>query len=90
VCAVLLVGRWLDLYLMIAPPFGQPAAEEVALQAGLLFGGSGLFYLALSRALGGAPLVPVKDPFLVESLPHGRAEQSNGVPQSARAAQAGR
>src|SRR5262249_39747770 len=33
VCVVLLVGRWLDLYLMIGPPFGQPTLPELALQA---------------------------------------------------------
>jgi hypothetical protein len=98
VCVVLLVGRWLDLYLMIAPPFGQPAAAELALQTGLLLGGGGLFWLALSRALAGAPLIPVSDPFLVESLPpagtaHGRSPQpaaghrTDGQPLTGRAAE---
>jgi hypothetical protein len=70
VCIVLLLGRWLDLYLMIAPPFGQPTVQELALHAGLLLGGGGLFCLLLFRVLRRAPLIPVHDPFLVESL-HG-------------------
>jgi hypothetical protein len=106
VCVVLLVGRWLDLYLLIAPPSGQPTLQEVALQASLLLGGGGLFCLALFRALRGALLIPMNDPFLVESLhtdkaaherspervPTGRAEEGGDgrIPQPARAVQAGR
>ncbi|MCC6421573.1 MAG: hypothetical protein IT429_25420 [Gemmataceae bacterium] len=69
VCAVVLLGQWLDLYVLIGPPFGQPTVQELALQAVLLLGAGGVFCLAVFRALGQAPLVPVGDPFLVESLP---------------------
>jgi hypothetical protein len=69
VCLVLLLGRWLDLYLMIGPPFGQPTLPEIALHAAMLLGGGGLFCLVVLRALRQAPLIPVNDPFLVESLP---------------------
>jgi hypothetical protein len=68
VSIVLLVGRWLDLYLMIMPPFsgGKPRIGiwEIGLAAGLV----GVFGLGFLAALGRAPLVPVKDPYLAESL----------------------
>ena len=68
VSIVLLAGRWLDLYLMIMPPFsgGKPQLGiwEIGLVAGLVGG----FALGFFRALGRAPLVPVRDPYLTESL----------------------
>jgi len=68
VSIVLLAGRWLDLYLMIMPPFsgGKPhiGIWEIGLVAGLV----GAFGLALVAALRRAPLVPVRDPYLAESL----------------------
>lgn len=39
-------------------------------EAGLAAGGVGTFLLVVSHALGKATLLPIKDPFLVESLPH--------------------
>jgi hypothetical protein len=79
VCLVLLVGRWLDLYLMIAPPLGQPTLPEIALQAGLLLGGGGLFCLVVFRAMRWAPLIPINDPFLVESLHLPARSQESGI-----------
>ncbi len=68
VSIVLLAGRWLDLYLMIAPPFsgGRPRIGiwEIGMAAGLV----GVFGLGLFSALRKAPLVPVRDPYLAESL----------------------
>lgn len=70
VAAVLLVGRWLDLHLMIAPA-NMPEAVGLGVYelAGLL-GVGALFVLAVTRAVRSAPLVPVGDPYLVESLHH--------------------
>jgi len=68
VSIVLLAGRWLDLYLMIMPPFsgGKPRIGiwEIGLAAGLV----GAFGLGFLAALRRAPLVPVRDPYLAESL----------------------
>ena len=68
VSVVLLAGRWLDLYLMIMPPFsgGNPhiGIWEIGLVAGLV----GVFGLGFLAALRRAPLVPVRDPYLAESL----------------------
>ncbi len=68
VCIVLLAGRWLDLYLMIMPPFAGKQPPIGLLEVGLAAGGFGVFMLAFLWALRRGPLVPVKDPFLAESL----------------------
>ncbi|HEU5453060.1 MAG TPA: hypothetical protein VFU76_13790 [Terriglobales bacterium] len=68
VSLVLLVGRWLDLYLMIAPPFAgtKPSLGLWELGgAALLVGGFGLAAMA---ALRRRPLAPTRDPFFVDSL----------------------
>ena len=68
VSIVLLAGRWLDLYLMIMPPFsgGRPHVGiwEIGLAAGL----AGVCFLGLLAGLRKAPLLPVRDPYLLESL----------------------
>ncbi len=68
VCIVLLAGRWLDLYLMIMPLFAGKRLSIGIVEAGLAAGGFGLFMLAFLRVLRRAPLVPLKDPFLADSL----------------------
>jgi len=70
VSAVVLVGRWLDLYLMIAPPFAGPKPVFGIWECGLMAGATGLFGLLFFRALRKAPLVPIQDPYLLESLHH--------------------
>ncbi len=71
VALVVLVGRWVDLYQMILPPLGGGPLQGLGVvEVGLVAGGLGLFLLAVPRALSKAPLVPIHDPFLVESLPH--------------------
>lgn len=63
VCVLLLVGHWLDLYLMVmpskwdAPQFG-PIELLVAVGCGALL------YLVVARNLSRAPLVPTNDPVL--------------------------
>jgi hypothetical protein len=67
VSIVLLTGRWLDLYLMIMPPFsaGKPRIGiwEIGMAAGLV----GVFLLGLLAALRKAPLIPVS-----RSIPGGK------------------
>ncbi len=70
VAGILLVGRWLDLYLMVVP--GQQP-DGVALGVFELAGFVGLgalFTLAVTRTVRSTPMVPVGDPYLVESLHH--------------------
>jgi hypothetical protein len=68
VAAVVLVGRWLDLYLMIFPSVVGEAPRIGAWEIGLTAGGIGSFGLALVWILRGAPAVPIADPQLAESL----------------------
>ncbi len=68
VAVLVLLGRWLDLYLMIMPTFtgGEPAIG--AWEIGAAMGAVGVFALVFFRALGQAATVPVGDPRLTESL----------------------
>jgi len=68
VAVLLLVGRWFDLYLMILPPIlgGVPAIG--LWEVGLLVGGIGVCVPAVVRGLRAAPIVPLRDPYLAESL----------------------
>ncbi|MFB3916177.1 MAG: hypothetical protein ACE14M_05580 [Terriglobales bacterium] len=68
VCVTLLVGRWLDLYLMIAPPFAGAKPQIGIWELGLMAGAVGVFALGFLAAVRRAPLVPVRDPHLGESL----------------------
>jgi hypothetical protein len=67
VCVFVVLGRWLDLYLMIAPAVDGPAPALGLLEIGLTLGAAGLFGLAFFRSLSRAALVPLRDPFLIES-----------------------
>jgi hypothetical protein len=72
ICVLLLIGRFLDLWLMVAPP-QQPARPQFGLfEIGLGLFCSGLFLLGFMRAFAAAPAIPLRDPQLRESLhPHG-------------------
>ena len=68
VAAIVLIGRWVDLSIMIfppvvgdAPPLGVPEVAAVA-------AGCGLTIWLFNRAFAAASPVPVNDPFLTESL----------------------
>jgi hypothetical protein len=67
ICIVLLIGYWLDLFLLVAPNVMQNrniGFFEVLIALG--FGG--LYIYVTSRALERAPLMPRNDPYLQESL----------------------
>ncbi|HSE49051.1 MAG TPA: hypothetical protein VLA96_07595, partial [Terriglobales bacterium] len=72
VCWVVLAGRFLDLWLMVAPP-SQPGRPQVGLlEAGLALLTAGVFGLSFFAVFRRAPALPVRDPRLAESLhPHG-------------------
>jgi hypothetical protein len=65
VAAIVLVGRWLDVYLMIFPAVVGEAPRFGIWELGLTLGGLGGFGLALAWVLKGAPAVPLGDPDLV-------------------------
>lgn len=70
VSILLLFGRWLDLYMMILPPIASERPPLGLWEIGLPAGAVGVFVLVFVRALRAAPLIPMKDPFLAESLHH--------------------
>jgi len=68
VAAVMLAGRVLDVYLMVAPPL-QGAHPLVGIwEIGVLAGAAGALVLAFYRGIREAAPVPLKDPYLEESL----------------------
>ena len=69
VCLVLLAGRWLDLYLMIMPTF-SPVPRIGLWELGGAAALFGAFALAFFAALRSAALIPLRDPYLSESLHH--------------------
>jgi len=68
VCWTILVGRWVDLYWMVMPPFTEGNPTFGIWEIGIALGAAGAFFLALFRALSSAPVVPLRDPLLPESL----------------------
>ena len=70
ICVLFLVGRWLDLFVMIQPVF-EPEAPRFGIweTAPIVFAGI-LFVLLLRRNLGVVDLIPRGDPYLEESLQH--------------------
>jgi hypothetical protein len=64
----ILVGRWVDLYWMVMPPFTEGTPTFGIWEIGIALGAAGAFFLALFRALSSAPVVPLRDPLLPESL----------------------
>jgi hypothetical protein len=69
VSAVILVGRWLDLYVQILPRATAAPPAGAVWEVGLAAGAAGLFALVFFTALRRAALVPLGDPLLPESLP---------------------
>ncbi|MBP8131212.1 MAG: hypothetical protein KA184_16660 [Candidatus Hydrogenedentes bacterium] len=68
VAVVVLAGRWLDLYLMIYPSLSPAGPSLGPVELLLSLGGAGLFVLWLGRVLQRSALVPLRDPYLQESL----------------------
>jgi hypothetical protein len=68
IAVVVLAGRCLDLYLMIMPPFVGTGPVTGLWEASMMVGALALFTLMFFSVLRKAPLVPVRDPHLMESL----------------------
>ncbi len=66
-CAIVLVGHWVDLYVLIFPTFFESpmiGLVDIALPIGFI----GLFLLVFSRNLPVDRMIPRKDPYLAESM----------------------
>nr|WP_294897046.1 quinol:cytochrome C oxidoreductase [uncultured Pedobacter sp.] len=70
VCIVLILGHWLDYYMMIMPGTIGEAAGFGIIEIGVFLGFVGLFTFSILTSLSKAPLAPKNHPFLEESLNH--------------------
>ncbi len=68
--AVILVGHWIDVFVMIAPAGIGSHASITALEIGLFLLFGALFVFVVLNSLSKAPLVPKKHPMLDESIHH--------------------
>jgi len=66
--ALILVGRWLDLYLMILPPVTHGKVTLPWMEMGMMVGAMALFVMAFLAGFRRAPQTPVRDPLLAQSL----------------------
>lgn len=66
--AIMLAGRWLDLWLQITPPGFAERPWPGLLELAGTIGPLGLFVWTVSRTFAKVPLIAKGDPFLAESL----------------------
>jgi hypothetical protein len=66
-----LIGHWVDLYLMVMPSRFADSPPLGGWEIGLFVGSMALLSWVIFRELGKRSLVPVGDPYLVESLSMG-------------------
>jgi hypothetical protein len=76
ITVVVLVGHWLDLYLVVMPAV-RPEPKLGVIELFTAVGWVALFYAIFARQIGRAPLVPVNDPvlraeMLMEEHAHGQ------------------
>jgi len=68
VAGVVLVGHWLDLYLQVFPGISPDGPVFGLPEIGITLGAIGAVGLIVFKQLSEWPLVPLKDPYLEESL----------------------
>ena len=66
-CLTVLIGHWLDLYLMIFPALGASSMIGVV-DLALIGGFAAGFFLTFTNGLSRVSLTPLHDPYLSESL----------------------
>ncbi len=69
VCMIVMIGHWIDLFWMILPPFMQKTPEVGLWEVAPLVAAIAAFFLFTFRSLAKRNLLPLKDPYLVESMP---------------------
>ncbi|KAA8478915.1 quinol:cytochrome c oxidoreductase quinone-binding subunit 2 [Arcticibacter tournemirensis] len=70
VCILLLMGHWLDYYIMIMPGTVEEHPAFGITEIGIAIGFAGLFSFLMLSQLSRKPLIPKQHPFLEESLHH--------------------
>jgi hypothetical protein len=70
IACVVLVGAWFDLYWLVIPYFSPSGVSLTAWDLGMFLGFLGVFAFTVRRFLSTHNTVPVKDPFLHETLHH--------------------
>lgn len=70
VCIMLLMGHWLDYYMMIMPGTVAEHRGFGIIEIGIALGFTGLFTFLTLNSLSKKSLVPVNHPFLDESVHH--------------------
>jgi hypothetical protein len=70
VCVAVLIGHWLDFYLMIMPGTMRGESGFGFMELGCALTFLGLFLICFIRGLTSASLVQVNHPFLEESIHH--------------------
>ncbi len=66
----ILVGRWFDLYLMVAPGISEAKSIPDIFEIGMFVGFLGVFMLVVFRFLSSNNLIPSGHPYFKESLNH--------------------
>ncbi len=70
VAVVVLLGRWLDLYLLIVPTVSPSTPLAGIAPIGIALGMVGVWILVIGKSLSRHTLIPLNDPYLEESLHH--------------------
>ena len=66
---VILIGHWLDLYIMVMPATFGAEPRLGIWEVGPMVGVLAVFFWMVFRSLAKRSLVPTHDPYLCESLP---------------------
>jgi len=74
---LILVGRWIDLYIMVMPE-KQAAPRFGILELAMAAGTGALIYLIFVRGLSRAPLIPPHDPVIAARHAHDHAHAPEG------------
>ena len=67
---IILIGHWLDVYILVSAGSMGATASIGFLEIGLALVGAGFFIRTILKNLTKAPLTPVNHPFLDESIHH--------------------
>ena len=67
---IILIGHWLDVYMMVMPSAVKADHHFGFIEIGMALGFLGLLLFVVHRALAKAPLLVQKHPYLGETLHH--------------------